>query len=146
MGGGGVFGDEGDELAEGGGGGVLLGDVGLGKGAVLRVASGDEEGDMQIGTGVGGCLALTEGGDGAEFVVDGGGEAADTFFVALQMGTDEHKGEEMALHGTFLVDEVAIVEDGLQHGIVLLTEGLGAALVDTTTEDVEELLLCRGDA
>ena len=146
MGGGGVFGDEGDELAEGGGGGVVLGDVGLGKGAVLRVASGDEEGDMQIGTGVGGCLALAEGGDGAELVDDSGGEAADAFFVALQMGADEHEGEEMALHGAFLIDEVAIVEDGLQHGIVLLTGGLGAALVDTAAEDVEELLLCRGDA
>ena len=57
------FGDGDDEFAEIGGGGLVLGDIALGEGAVLLFASGDEEGDMEVGSRIGGGFALADLGD-----------------------------------------------------------------------------------
>jgi len=54
------LGHGGDEAAKIGRRGIVFLDVALGQGAVLLFAGGDEEGNVEVGTGVGGRLALTE--------------------------------------------------------------------------------------
>ena len=61
-----ALGAGGDELAEIGGTGVVVTDVGLGLLSVGGVLGGYVHGDMQIGTGVGGGLALTQLGYGGQ--------------------------------------------------------------------------------
>ena len=66
--------------------------------------------------------------------------------VTTQMGADEHQGEEMALHGTFLIHQFAVLGDAVEHKGVFTVCCLGEFLVDTAAEDIQKFLLGGGNA
>ena len=130
-----------DELAEVGGGGVVLLDVGLCQLTVLGIAGGDVGGYVEVRAGVGGGFALAELGDVLEFLLDIGEEAGGGFFIAQEMGADEHEGQEVALHGSVGVWGVPLLEEGTEGVVVGVVTDFGALAADPALEDVEELLL-----
>ena len=111
--------DDGDELGEFVGFGVMLLDVLLGGIAIAGIAGGDVEGNPEVGAGVGGGEGFASRINGGEGLEGLGLQLRLAFLIADEMGADEHQGEEVALHGAFLVDEVAILEDASQYDVVL---------------------------
>ena len=67
-------------------------DVCLRQFSVHRIAGGNIEGDVQVGAGVGGSLALAELGDVGQLVLHLTEEALLALLLSHEMGTDEHQG------------------------------------------------------
>ena len=130
-----------DELLEVGGLGVVLADVGLGLIAEVGLASGDEHGDMEPGSGVGGSLTLAEAGEVVEFGIDQTSVLVQGLLVVHHTGTDEHQCQVMAAHGTLGEGDGAVVEDGLKGFLILLAGGIGLLVVGLSAEDGQQFLL-----
>lgn len=126
-----------DKLAEVRGRGVVVADVGFGQIAVLGLGGGDVEGYMEIGTGVGGGFALADAGESGQLCFDCLAETSDTGFVGQQVGTDEHQGKEVALHGAFGEHGVAMGDDIVQRLLVLVCRDGCLLAVDPATKDFQ---------
>ena len=129
---------EGEEAAEVLGVGGVVADVLLGGGAVLGDAGGEVEGEVEVGTDIGGGTTLALGVDGIQLAGDLSGEILGGEGIVAQMGADEHNGQETAVEDVAGDGVVAEMVDVVERGGIGLA-ALGSLLVvDAATENVEE--------
>ena len=133
--------DDGDELGEFVGFGVMLLDVLLGGIAIAGIAGGDVEGNPEVGAGVGGGEGFASRINGGEGLKGLGLQLRLAFLIADEMGADEHQGEEMEAGGLVLHLVVAVVIEAGEHGGIAAARRLIARALHATVEDGQQVVL-----
>ena len=133
--------DDGDELGEFVGFGLVLPDILLGGVAIAGIAGGDVKGYPEVGAGVGGREGFATGVDDVEGLEGLGLQLGLTFLIADEMGADEHQGEEMETGGLVLHLVVTVVVEAGEHGGIAATGLLVARALHATVEDGQQVVL-----